>query len=392
MYASLYDLILDLTGLRLPFLQVVNTFGLLVALSVMLAYRVFKSEFTRRHKLGQFPDFRVVHVLGKPFTTIDYVGNGVLGFIMGYKVVYMFFYPEAAAGNPADFMFSGAGSWWMGLLTAGILLGLKYREDIKQRLPEPMEKEIVTGPAWFMGNIAVVALVAGFAGAKLFHILEDWQNFTRDPLGSIFSGGGWTFYGGLIGGGAGVLLYCRKKGMNLFRVLDVGAPGMMLAYGTGRLGCHLSGDGDWGIVNTSPRPAWLKWLPDWAWAYDYPNNVIDADPHILIPDCESLHCNKLELPVYPTPLYEFLLAVVISAVLWYLRRKPWAAGMLFSVYLVFAGIERWLIETIRVNTRFDILGISFSQAQFISFLMVLAGVAGLVLLRKKKEPTITPDN
>jgi len=383
MYASLYDLIYDLTGLKLPFLLIVNTFGLFVAFAVMAAYKVFSMEFTRRHKLGQFPDYRIVQTLGKPYGIGEYISNGILGFIMGYKVVYMFLFPDAAAGNPQEFLFSGDGSIWLGLATAGILLGLRYREDLKQRLPSPEQKETVTGPEFFMGNVTGIALIAGFLGAQVFHILEDWENFSRDPFGSFFSTGGWTFLGGLIAGGAGVLWYCHRKGMNIFRVLDVGAPGMMLSYGVGRMGCHLSGDGDWGIANTSPRPSWLSWLPDWAWAYDYPNNVIDADPGNLIPGCESLHCNRLAVPVFPTPLYEFVAAILLFALIWWLRRKPMAAGVLFSVYLIAAGVERWLIEGIRVNSRYDWFGLSFSQAQLLSLLMVLAGIAGIYFLRKK---------
>jgi len=378
MYATLYDLIRDLTGLQLPFLKVVNMFGLLVALSVAAAYQVFQAEFKRRHLLGQFPSFTLISISGKPFSMADYAGSAVLGFIMGHKLLYLIIWPEAAGQDPAGFLFSADGSLWLDLLVMGIVLGLKYREDLKQRLPEPMDEKNTIGPDYFMGNITGVALLFGFLGAKIFHILEDWSNFLADPFDSIFSTGGWTFYGGLIGGGAAVLYYCRKKGLSMLRVLDVGAPGMMVSYAIGRLGCHLSGDGDWGIVNTAQPPSWM---PKWFWAYDYPNNVIGAG--VQIPGCEGAHCFQLEAPVFPTPLYEFLAGMLLFGILWTLRKKLKAPGLLFAVYMIMAGVERWLVETIRVNTRYEWAGLSFSQAQLISVLLILFGSLGAWWLTKR---------
>jgi prolipoprotein diacylglyceryl transferase len=382
MYATLYDLIRDLTGLKLPFLQIVNTFGLLVAISVAAAYQVFQAEFRRRHKLEQFPSFSLLSMVGKPFSVSDYVSSAVLGFIMGYKLLYLVIWPEAAGQDPAGFLFSGAGSLGLGILVMALVLGLKYREDRKQRLPVPEERVSKVGPEFFMGNITAVALLFGFLGAKIFHIFEDWTSFLNDPFGSIFSTGGWTFYGGLIGGGAAVLLYCRTKGMNLLRVLDVGAPGLMLSYALGRLGCHLSGDGDWGVVNTTPVPSWM---PSWMWSYRYPNNVIDAG--IPIPGCDGLHCFQLEAPVFPTPLYEFMAGLLLFAVIWFFRKKLSAPGLLFCLYMILAGVERWLVETIRVNTRYELSGLDFSQAQLISVLLILLGSVGAWYLSRRFRAT-----
>lgn len=384
MYATLYDLIRDLLGLQLPFLKIVNTFGLLVAFSVAAAYQVFQAEFKRRHRLGEFPTFSLLTVVGKPFTVSDYLSSAVLGFIMGHKLLYLILWPEAAGQDPAGFLFSSAGSPWLGLAVMSIIVGLKFREDRKQRLPKPEERMSKVGPEFFMGNITAMALIFGFLGAKLFHIFEDWTNFTNDPWGSIFSTGGWTFYGGLIGGGAAVLIYCRRKGMSMLRVLDVGAPGMMISYALGRLGCHLSGDGDWGVVNTTQAPSWM---PAWLWSYDYPNNVIDAG--IPIPGCDAAHCFRLEAPVFPTPLYEFIAGMLLFAVIWYARKRFSVPGLLFCLYMVLAGIERWLVETIRVNTRYEFLGMDFSQAQLISVCLMLFGVIGGWLLFRRHRAGIS---
>ena len=91
---------------------------------------------------------------------------------------------------------------------------------------------------------------------------------------------GLTFYGGLICGGAAVLYIANKHGIKPLTMLDIGGPGMMLSYGIGRIGCQMSGDGDWGIDNLSPKPHWLSWAPDWMWAFKFPHNVNDVgDEH-----------------------------------------------------------------------------------------------------------------
>jgi phosphatidylglycerol:prolipoprotein diacylglycerol transferase len=109
-------------------------------------------------------------------------------------------------------------------------------------------------PYELMGQLLLWAAVAGFAGAKLFNALENWDDFMRDPVGMLIGFSGLTFYGGLICGGAAVLYIANKHGIKPLNMLDVGGPGMMLAYGVGRIGCQMSGDGDWGIDNLAPKP------------------------------------------------------------------------------------------------------------------------------------------
>ena len=164
-------------------------------------------------------------------------------------------------------------------------------------------------------------------------------------------------------------------------MLDVGGPGMMLAYGVGRIGCHLSGDGDWGIDNLNPKP--FNWLPDWLWAYTYPNNVAgEGNP---IAGCVGRFCNELPNPVYPTPIYEVIAALLIFAFLWKIRTKIKIPGMMFGLYLMFAGLERFLVELIRVNSKYTVGGISFTQAELISLLLFVAGVLLVSNAFKNKE-------
>lgn len=227
----------------------------------------------------------------------------------------------------------------------------------------------VVSPAMLMGTITVLAVVLGIAGSKLFHILENLGEFFADPLGMIFSTGGLTFYGGLICAGLGIAWFVRKKGVPVGAVADALAPGLMLAYGIGRIGCHLAGDGDWGIVSDlSAKPGWL---PVFLWAETYPNNILGL--HIPEPG------------VYPTSIYEFVAGVLLFAALWGLRRHPYRNGWLFSLYLVFNGTERFLIEKIRVNNVFDLFGLDVTQAEVIATLIFLAGVAGLALTWRRRN-------
>ncbi|CAI8354932.1 MAG: Prolipoprotein diacylglyceryl transferase [Bacteroidetes bacterium MED-G17] len=161
------------------------------------------------------------------------------------------------------------------------------------------------------------------------------------------------------------------------------------------MGCHTSGDGDWGIVNTQDKPDWLSWLPDNLWSYNYPNNVLKkCNPyqgeeyfqHI----CDFSETPYLIAPVYPTALYEVLMAIGIFAFLWFIRKKINTAGIIFFIYLFFNGLERFLIEKIRVNSTYDLLGMKITQAEIISFglmLTALGGVLSLMLRRSKKSST-----
>jgi prolipoprotein diacylglyceryltransferase len=161
----------------------------------------------------------------------------------------------------------------------------------------------------------------------------------------------------------------------------VAAPGLILAYAVGRIGCQLAGDGCWGIVNTSPKPGWLGFLPNWMWSFKYPHNVIDEGLQIL--NCSSPHCHVLAAPVFPTPFYETLIGLLIFGILWSLRKKLRTPGFLFCLYLILNGIERFFIERIRINRVYDILGLHLTQAEGIAVLLVITGFLGFWYFSKK---------
>jgi phosphatidylglycerol:prolipoprotein diacylglycerol transferase len=214
-----------------------------------------------------------------------------------------------------------------------------------------------------VGDLALVAVVAGLVGARVFHIVDHPAQFLADPAAMIFSRAGFSIYGGLCFGIAAGVVFLKRRAVPIAPMLDATAPSMMLGYALGRLGCQLAGDGDWGIASDMALKP--HWLPDWLWAQTYDGNIVGA----VIPDPG----------VYPTPVYESIAALVLFGVLWWLRRQAQRPGYLFSVYVLLAGFERLLIEKIRVNPEHDWLGIRLTQAEAISVLLVVAGLLGMLL-------------
>ncbi len=278
-----------------------------------------------------------------------------------------------------SYIMSSQGSVGAGIIVALLFVGLKWYEKNKEKLAKPEERTIRIWPQDRIGDIIIYAAVFGFAGAKIFHNLENWDDFSKDPIGSLLSFSGLTFYGGLICATIAIWVYCGKHNMKQIHVADAFAPAMMLAYGLGRMGCQFAGDGDWGIVNTNPKP--FKWMPDWAWSYTYPNNVIGEG--VPIPGCEGPYCSQLPLGVYPTPLYEIVAALLLFAFLWSIRKRVTTPGVLAGIYLIVNGIERFFIELIRVNTHYTGLPFQPTQAELIAVGLVITGIVLIIVLKRK---------
>jgi phosphatidylglycerol:prolipoprotein diacylglycerol transferase len=231
--------------------------------------------------------------------------------------------------------------------------------------------------AAFSSNITLIALLAGVSGSKLFHILENPELLLRNGISEIFSGSGLTFFGGLLAAIFCIFLYLRKKGVPFLFIADVAAPGLILAYGIGRVGCQLAGDGDYGIPSTLP------------WAMGYPNGTVPT-LSALNPELASkwMEMNPgqplpVDIMVHPTPVYETLACLLIFLFLFRMQRQaptP-ARGLVFGWYLVGAGLERFLVEFLRLNPLYA----GLSQAQWIALGLV---VAGAVLLRRRLAHTV----
>jgi phosphatidylglycerol:prolipoprotein diacylglycerol transferase len=199
-------------------------------------------------------------------------------------------------------------------------------------------------PDWAY-ELVFCALVGGLVGARLDFIIENYDSVRDDLLGNLFSGAGLVWYGGAIGGAIGVTLWAWRRDMLNAALLDLTAVPLALGYAIGRIGCQISGDGDYGKA----------WDGPWAMAYPHGTKPIDT-------------------PVHPTPIYETLAMGLIAYLLWRLRDR-FRVGVLFALYLVLAGAERLTVEFIRRND--DVL-LGLTQAQLISLAMIAAGVTWLV--------------
>jgi phosphatidylglycerol:prolipoprotein diacylglycerol transferase len=379
MYPNLYFAFKDLFGVEWNFLRFVNSFGFFVAISFILSAIVLAAELKRKSSQGLLQPKEMQVMVGQPATAGELLLNFLLGFILGFKILALFIMDSSPTEDPQAFIFSRIGSWPAGILLGLLFAGLKWYEKNKQKLPKPEKRTVRIWPQDRVGEITILALVFGLLGAKLFDIFENWSDFLQHPSSYLLSPSGLTFYGGLICAAVAIWIYAKKHNIGFWHLNDAAAPTLMLAYGLGRIGCQVSGDGDWGIVNVTPKP--FGWLPDWMWAYNYPHNVNESG--IPIPGCVGKYCNELNPPVYPTPFYEVIICLLLFALIWSVRKRFKTPGTLFAFYLMLNGLERFFVEKIRVNTRLNIFGLHPTQAEVISTLLFLAGVILWIALKRR---------
>jgi phosphatidylglycerol---prolipoprotein diacylglyceryl transferase len=198
-------------------------------------------------------------------------------------------------------------------------------------------------------EIVFWALIGGLVGARGYYLL---QNHKSLGVGDVFGGSGLIWYGGLLGGVVSVLLWARRRQFVSLALLDMAGPGLALGYAIGRIGCQVSGDGDYGKAWNGP------------WAMGYPKGTVPTAPGVT---------------VHPTPIYETLTMGLVAWVLWQLRDRV-RAGALFALYLVAAGVERFLVEFIRRNEHV-VAGLTAAQIE--SLVMLVAGLVWVGLLLRR---------
>ena len=384
MYPRLSDFINDLfgTNINLP----IQSYGFFLALAFLVSAWFLRSELQRKETEGLIKPRKKIIVKGEPASLLELLTAAIVGFIIGYKFIGFFINYQYVINDTQAFLLSAQGSIIGGIFAALLYSGLIYYSKNKQKLNPPVKEEITAHASTLVWPIVFLAVIFGIIGAKIFYWFEDWHSFIQNPLESLLSFNGLTFYGGLIVAAIAVGVYGERNGVKWPVLADAIAPSLILAYGIGRIGCQVAGDGDWGIVNLNTKPGWLSFLPDWLWAYDYPHNIINQGERIV--GCVGPHCFHLAQPVFPTPIYETLMALAIFGILWATRKKIKISGILASIYLMFNGMERFLIEKIRVNEKMDFLGMKLTQAEIISSFLFLAGLLLLIYFIVKHKKNI----
>ncbi|MFT5309257.1 MAG: phosphatidylglycerol:prolipoprotein diacylglycerol transferase [Bacteroidia bacterium] len=379
MYPTLYDLVKDLFGLEIEFFKLIQSFGMMVALAFTAASMNLTSEFKRKTDLGLISTTTKRIWLGKPSSIFEKLSSGVVGFLIGYKFLGIALEFDLVVLNPQDYILSAQGNLLGGFLGAALSIGSRIWEDRKEANIEPKEIDVIIPPSEHVGTITILAAVFGIGGAKIFHNLENWDDLMADPVGSLLSFSGLSFLGGFICATIAIVYYARKHKIPVLQLTDSALPGLMLAYGIGRVGCQVAGDGDWGIPNDAPKPEWMSFLPDWTWSYNYPNNVLGID---LKADFISKGYESLTGYAWPTPLYETAMALCIFAFLWSMRKRWVLPGQLAAWYLLLSGIERLVIEQVRINNEYNIFGFGITQAEIISSILILLGLIGIFNIKK----------
>lgn len=436
MYPNLYYVFKDWFGLKWHGLSFLNTFGLMVAMGFVTAAIVLSKELQRKEKQGLLSPREEMITVGKPASIAELFINALVGFIFGYKIIGLFF-NKAPEVNPQDYIFSSSGNILGGLLLAGLLAWFKWYDKNKQKLKEPESRNVRIWPHDRVGDIIILGLVFGIIGAKLFDNLENWSDFVKDPIGRLFSASGLTFYGGLILAAIAICWYASKKGIKVIHLVDAAGLALLLAYAVGRIGCQVAGDGDWGIFNSAyvvnaegkvveaapgdyqnqlnknaayflkgevfnkdstmvqvtdrvyeslekiPHKSFKgpSFLPVWMFAYTYPQNV--NKDGVQMKDCDEEHCRALPQPVFPTPFYETVICTLLFLILWSIRKRIQVPGVMFGIYLILNGIERFTVELIRVNNTYSFFGFHPTQAEIISAALVLAGIILIIIVKRK---------
>lgn len=245
-----------------------------------------------------------------------------------------------------------------GLLVAAYVLQADFDRRRESFLKRGYIQETKNRDEGFL--IIGIAGISGLVGARLYHVLESPRELMAD-LSMLYSRFGFAWFGGFIGGFIALFFLARHYRIPVLEFMDLCSPAAAVGYAIGRIGCLLSGDGDYGVPTKLP------------WSMSFPNGVV--------PTTERVH---------PTPIYEFLIWLLIAAILWQVGKKTLngeAAGKIFSYYLILTGVARFLIEFIRINPR-SFFGMS--NAQTVSLVSIISGLLLVFQTKPRSQKPSSP--
>ena len=232
----------------------------------------------------------------------------------------------------------------------GVMLGLAFymaflstERELKLRNKDP---ELAY-------KVLLTIIPSAIVGAKMFHILENLSEFFKDPFGMLFSGAGLSVYGGFILAFILAIIVIKKNNEKVLVIYDVTTPPMAIGYAVGRMGCHFSGDGCYGIATSS------------FFGTPYPNGIVPTSSYVL-----------------PTPMFESFISMLFFIVVLKIRKRDMPDGKLFFIYLILNGSARFSMEFLRLNPK---VIMDITQAQIIAILFILTGILGWILVERKSR-------
>ena len=224
----------------------------------------------------------------------------------------------------------------LAFLAAGAVIARRFKELGK--------------PTDWAYEMIFAGLAGGLVGARVYYLAQNWSDVSHDLAGTLLSGSGLVWYGGAIGGAVAVCAWAWWRDFLSLTLLDVAAVPLALGYAIGRIGCQLSGDGDYGKASDLP------------WAMAYPDGTVPTDQE-----------------VHPSPVYETLAMGLVAWFLWNLRDR-FRAGVLFAFYLVLSGLERFLVEFVRRNDE-TVAGLTTPQVE--SLVLMAVGVVWIAVVSRR---------
>lgn len=385
-YATIWDFINSIFGTKIQSMPP-NTYGFMMAIAFIVGIYLARHELARKTQLGIFPEETKEIIVGQGIVVKDIIFQTLIGFFIGLKFFGIVLDSAPFYADAQNYLLSLQGSKLGGCALALFFGGIVLYEQWKNKKPQPEKKIISNNIEDRIGDLLIISMIGGILGSKILDAIDNpdsMADLIANPIASLTSG--LSVLGGLFTVSLLLVAYALKNKIKVLPFTDSLAPPFFLAYAVGRLGCQFSGDGCWGISTAGlSKPSFI---PDFLWGSTYDHNV--NKDGILIPGCDESFCMKLAEPHLPTPLYETIFVSILFFILWKLRKKlTLYPGAITGLFFVLNGLERFLIEFVRINNKYAILGVELSQAQIMSLFMIIIGMTMSFWAMRKEPMTLT---